>query len=72
MTMKDFGIDRLPPEERAALAMEIWESLGEARPKARLTAEQRAELARRDAELDANPDMALTWEQIRASVERKP
>jgi putative addiction module component (TIGR02574 family) len=71
-TMKDLGIDRLSPEERVALALEIWESLGEDRPRSRLTAEQRAELARRDAELDANPGTALSWEQIRASVEKKP
>jgi putative addiction module component (TIGR02574 family) len=72
MTMKDLGIDRLPPEQRIALALEIWESLGDARPPARLTAEQQAELARRDAELDANPGIALTWEQVRESIERKP
>ena len=71
-TMKNLGIDRMSPEQRIALALEIWESLGDARPAARLTAEQRAELARRDAELDANPALALTWEQIRSSVERKP
>jgi putative addiction module component (TIGR02574 family) len=71
-TMKDLGIDRLSPEEQVALALEIWESLGEARPRARLTDEQRAELARRDAELDANPGIALSWEQIRASVAKKP
>jgi putative addiction module component (TIGR02574 family) len=71
-TMKDLGIDRLPPEQRIALALEIWDSLGEDRPSAQLTAEQRAELARRDAELEANPGIALTWEQIRASVEKKP
>ena len=34
-----------------------------------LTTERLAELARRDAELDANPAIALTWEQIRTSVE---
>jgi putative addiction module component (TIGR02574 family) len=71
-TMKDLGIDRLDPSERIALALELWESLGEARPSGRLTAEQRAELARRDAELTTNPGVALTWEQIRASVEAKP
>jgi putative addiction module component (TIGR02574 family) len=68
--MKELGIDRLAPEQRAAFALEIWESLRDARPPARLTAEQRAELARRDAELDANPGIARTWEHIRASVER--
>ena len=71
-TMKELGIDRLSPEQRIALALEIWESLGDARPTGRLTAEQRAELARRDAELDANPGIAMTWEQVRASVETKP
>ncbi|HTU21889.1 MAG TPA: addiction module protein [Gemmataceae bacterium] len=71
-TMKDLGIDRLAPEQRIALALEIWESLGNDRPRGRLTDEQRTELARRDAELDANPGIALTWEQIRASIEAKP
>jgi putative addiction module component (TIGR02574 family) len=70
--MRELGIDQLSPEERVALALEIWESLGEVRPRGRLTTEQRAELARRDAELDRNPGIALTWDQIRASVEKKP
>lgn len=68
-TMKELGIDQLSPDERIALALEIWESLGDARPSGRLSPEQRAELARRDAELEANPEIALTWEQIRAGVE---
>lgn len=68
-TIKDLGIDQLPPEQKIALALEIWESLGDTRPADSLTVEQRAELARRDAELDANPGIALTWEQIRSDVE---
>lgn len=72
VTMKDFGLDRLSSEQKVALALELWESLGDARPQACLTPEQRSELARRDAELEANPGLALTWEQIRASVEAKP
>jgi len=71
-TMKRLGIDRLSPEEQIALAMEIWDSLGYDRPGSQLTSEQRQELARRDAEMDANPDIALTWEQVRASIEKKP
>lgn len=71
-TMKALGIDQLSPEQRIALALEIWESLGDARPHGQLTIEQRAELARRDAKLEANPGIALTWEQIRASIEAKP
>jgi putative addiction module component (TIGR02574 family) len=37
-----------------------------------LTAKQRDELARRDAEMDENPEDALTWQQIRASVDGTP
>ena len=69
ITMKDFGIDRLNPEQRINLALEIWESLGDERPAGYLTPDQKATLARRGAELDANPGMAMTWEQIRSSVE---
>jgi putative addiction module component (TIGR02574 family) len=68
-TMKALGIDRMTPEQRVALAIEIWESLGDDRPSGQLSAEQRSELARRDAEMEANPGIALSWEQIRASVE---
>jgi putative addiction module component (TIGR02574 family) len=59
----------MSPEQRVALALEIWESLGDDRPAGQLSATQRAELARRDAELEANPEIALSWGQIRASVE---
>ncbi|MGL4464019.1 MAG: addiction module protein [Planctomycetia bacterium] len=69
-SMRELGIDRLTREQRIALALEIWESLGDDRPTG-LRADQRAELARRDAELDAEPGKALTWDQIRASVESR-
>ena len=68
-SMKELGLDRLTPDQRVNLALEIWESLGEERPVGPLSPDQRAELARRDAELEANPELALTWEQIRATVE---
>jgi len=68
-TMKDLGIHRMSPEQRIALALEIWESLGDDRPHGNLSRQQRADLARRDAELVRDPGIALSWEQIRASVE---
>ena len=69
MTMKDLGIDRLTTEQKIALAHEIWESLDATGPPSRLTDAQRAELHRRDAEMDANPERAMTWAQIRANAE---
>jgi len=71
-TMKNLGIDRLSPRDQISLALEIWESLGDARPSGELTAQQRVELTRRDAELDANPGIALSWEQIVANVKESP
>ena len=70
-SMKQLGIDHLSPGQLIALALEIWESLEEDRPHGQITPEQSADLARRDRELDTNPEIALTWEQIRASVETK-
>jgi putative addiction module component (TIGR02574 family) len=68
--MSDLGIDQLTSEQRIALALEIWQSLGDDRPSGPTDAQQ-AELAKRDAGLDANPEMALTWEKIRANVEKR-
>ena len=68
-TMSDLGIDQLTAQQRLALALEIWASLEADRPLISLTDSQRAELARRDAQLDAQPGISRTWRQIRASVE---
>ena len=70
-TMIELGIDRLDAKTRAALALEIWESLGEERPRSVLSSEQRVALDRRDRELDAHPERAMTWEQICELVEAK-
>lgn len=70
-TMKAFGIDKLSASERIELALEIWESLEDERPGGQLTDEQRAELRRRDAEMDANPGTEMTWAGARAKIEGK-
>lgn len=69
VSMKELGIDQLSPAQRIELALAIWESLGDDRPKGGLSQEQRSELARRNAEMDANPGCAMTWEQMRADLE---
>lgn len=70
-TMRDFGIDDLSPEERFALALEIWDSLDAGPVVPPASPERRAELARRAEEMEAHPERSLTWEQIRASAEAK-
>ena len=70
-TMSDLGIDRLSVEQRIALAQEIWASLGDSRPGPRLTDERWEEILRRDAELDADPSVGVSWEQVRREIEAR-
>jgi putative addiction module component (TIGR02574 family) len=65
VSLKALGIERLSVEERLALVEELWDSIAEATP---LTDAQRAELDRRLAEHEADPDGAVPWEDIKASI----
>ena len=58
---------RLPGEQRAELALALWESLSdqEREQKLSLTPEQAAELDRRWAEHLADPKSALAWDEVR-------
>lgn len=69
--LKALGIDQMSASERIELALEIWDSLEDERPVEPLSDEQYAEILRRDAEMDANPGVIRTWEQIRARIEGK-
>ncbi|TAK87929.1 MAG: hypothetical protein EPO20_00350 [Betaproteobacteria bacterium] len=64
-SLKSLGIERLSIEERLRLVEELWDSIAEATP---LTDAQRAELDRRLAEHEANPDDVVSWENIKASI----
>ena len=57
---------KLPPGDRAELAMALWESLTEAEREGELglTDEQRAELDRRWAEHVENPGSAVPWSEV--------
>jgi putative addiction module component (TIGR02574 family) len=63
-------IFKLPANERAELAMALWESLTEAERGGELvlTAEQEAELDRRWAEHLADPGSSIPWEDIRRKL----
>lgn len=68
-TVRSLGIDRLPVEQRIALAQELWESI-EAEPHPPLLTEpQRQELERRIADHQANPDDVIPWENIKRDAE---
>jgi putative addiction module component (TIGR02574 family) len=63
-------IFKLPPNERAELAMALWESLSEAERDAALalTPDQEAELDRRWAEHLADPTSGIPWEEVRRKL----
>jgi putative addiction module component (TIGR02574 family) len=58
---------KLPPGDRAELAMALWESLSDVEREAELTLtdEQAAELDRRWAQHLANPQTAVPWSEVR-------
>ena len=58
---------KLPVDERAELAMALWESLDESQREFELalTPEQSAELDRRLAEHVADPGSGIPWETVR-------
>lgn len=68
ITLESLGIDRLPLDEKIALAHDLWESIVADAEQLPLTDEQKQLIDRRIAELDADPSIGLSWEQIKSRV----
>ncbi len=66
--MSALGIDRLSIEDRIALVQEIWDSIAASAEQVPLTEAEKQLLDRRLADLDANPNNVLTWEEIKARI----
>jgi len=60
---------RLSPEERLVLIGQPWDSLDDTNIP--LPEAQQAELARRLSSLDQDRAQAVTWEQLRAELDRR-
>ena len=58
--------------ERIALAQAILDSIAAETEPPELTEDQKREFDRRIADLDANPDNVLSWEEIKAKVRGRP
>jgi putative addiction module component (TIGR02574 family) len=67
-TLQQLGIDKLPIEDKLALAQQLWDSVATDLERMPLTEAQRAELERRVAAADANPGEGIPWEVIRAEA----
>jgi putative addiction module component (TIGR02574 family) len=66
--LKSLGIDRLSVEERLALVEDLWDSIAEENAVTSLTDAQRAELDRRLADHEANPNDVVPWEDVKTSI----
>lgn len=69
VSLKALGIERLDVEERLALIEELWAGIAVDSAAVPLTDAQRAELDRRLVDLAANPEDAVSWDEVKASLE---
>jgi len=66
--MSDAAFDRMTTDEQISHVQDLWDRIA-AHPEAIEVSEAwRQELARRSAELKANPDSAIPWEDVRAEI----
>ena len=61
---------KLSISERIELVEAIWDTIGPEANTMPLPESHRAELERRLADLDENPDAGSSWEEVRARLER--
>lgn len=59
---------KLPPGDRADLAMSVWESLDDDERDLELSEADQAELDRRWAEHLRNPDSGVPWPVVRSKL----
>jgi putative addiction module component (TIGR02574 family) len=71
LTLEQFGIDHLSPQQRLELIGLIWDSLPVDAPFTPPDWHLR-ELERRIAAADADPAAAEPWENVLARLSRKP
>jgi len=64
-TQQELGIDKLSLEDRRELVHEILDRVEEEEP---ISDEVKAMLEERIAELDADPESSISWEEIQAEM----
>jgi putative addiction module component (TIGR02574 family) len=64
-------IGKLSVADQVLLVQRIWDNIAESDTPLELTDTQKAELDRRSAELDAHPEMAVPWEDVKRSLEER-
>jgi len=67
-TLQALGLDKLSVAERIELVQDLWDSIAAEAETHPLTETQRREIDRRLAAHEANPDAAISWEQVEAEA----
>jgi putative addiction module component (TIGR02574 family) len=70
MTTSNTPIDfsHLSPADRIHLVQDLWDSIHDDALAVPLTAEQRAELQRRDADMESGTVRGIPWEEVKKSL----
>ena len=64
-------IGKLPVEDQIVLVQQVWDAIADSDTPLDLTDAQKAEISRRSAELDANPDLAIPWDEVKRSLNER-
>ena len=68
-TLAELGVDKLSFEDRFALAQAMWDNVhDELEAETEISPELKAELERRLALADADPNRGTPWDVVRARV----
>ncbi len=71
MRTTDLDISKLSLAERIQLAEDLWDSVAADTSEVPLSEAQKAELDRRLADLERDPDAGESWDVVRARVEKR-
>ena len=67
----DLDIAKLSVAERIQLAEDLWDSVSAETADVPLTEAQKAELDRRIADLERDPQAGESWEVVRSRIEKR-
>ena len=70
MASRPIPVDDLTADERIALMRQLWDSLDPA-AAAPMTDALAAELDRREADADADPEAGASWPQVKADLAKR-
>ncbi|MFT4624401.1 MAG: putative addiction module component (TIGR02574 family) [Myxococcota bacterium] len=66
--MSNAAFDRMTVDEQITHIQDLWDRIASRPENIKVSEAWRQELARRSADLKANPDAAIPWEDVRAEI----